>query len=124
MQSQKSTQVSLPFWQQFAIAEMVIFSGVALLCKLSGELSRTTYANGLFLASIVVLGIGAFAALSTRSRGDSLSRYLENINPDQLKERVEHTRAIGDAIGGLTMKIVIIGIVPLVASIYLALVPA
>jgi hypothetical protein len=122
MVSRKTTRMLSRFFQFFAITEIVIFSGVALLVRFAGELNRATYANGLFIASAIVLVIGGMAAMSTRSRGDGLSRAIETMNPDMLKERVEHTRGMSDAAGELTMQTLLIGIVPLTASIFLAFV--
>jgi hypothetical protein len=122
MVSRKTTRMLSRFFQFFAIAEIVIFSGVALLVRFSGELNRTTYANGLFVASVVVLVIGGIAAMSTHSSGDTMTRAIEIMNPDLIKARVEHAQGMSDAFGAFTMQVVLIGIVPLVASIFLLVV--
>jgi hypothetical protein len=122
MVSRKTTRLLSRFFQFFAIAEIVIFSAVATLCKLLGELSRTTFANGLFIAAAIVFVISGFMLLSARNNSDSLTRYLEMFNPDLSKERVENTRSISDDLNGLTMRVALIGIVPLVTALFLSFV--
>jgi hypothetical protein len=122
MESQQSTRILPQFLQRFVVIELAIFGGVALLCLVGGALTPISYTNGLFMASVVVLAIAGIAGMSTRSRGDGMTRAIETMNPDMLKQRAEQTRGMSEAAGAFTMQTFLIGLVPMVASIFLSFV--
>jgi hypothetical protein len=120
MESQQPTHSRLHFLQMFALWQALIFIGTALFCALSGQLTRINYANTLFIAGVLVLGFGAMGAFSGRSRGDGMQRYIENVNTDYLRERTDQARRMTDALGGLGIQLLVIGIVPIIVSIILS----
>jgi hypothetical protein len=120
MEQQRDLNTLGKFVRTFAIWEIAIFGGVALICYFGGWRTWSDYATGLFIAGTVVMGIGAFSVMGTnRVTGDVTIRYIETVSDENMKQRNRRYFREMELSRILAFKSVFIGIVPFLVGIAL-----